>query len=146
MRPQDRKSHHERKKSGGYAPPLFGLVLFYTTWALIRLVVPLLYPTESIPRGPRFFICWGGVNPPRIKPLPQAKAWDRQERGMVSPALRFGVSYTTCALIRLVVPLLPMGTPAVMTTVSPHFTAPSLRATSTLMENRRSVESTKPVR
>ena len=67
MRRPDRKNRPGTQKSGGYAPPLLGLVLFYTTWALIRLVVPLLHPTESIPRGPRFFICWGGVNPPRIK-------------------------------------------------------------------------------
>lgn len=53
---------------------------------------------------------------------------------------------TTWALMRLVVPDLPRGTPAVMTTVSPGFTAPSFRATSTARENIRSVESTSPDR
>ena len=48
--------------------------------------------------------------------------------------------------MRLVEPLLPMGTPAVMTTVSPGFTMPSLRAHSTHRENSRSVESTVPDR
>ena len=55
-------------------------------------------------------------------------------------------SPTTWALMRLVVPDLPRGTPAVMTTVSPGFTAPSFRATSTARENIRSVESTSPDR
>ena len=54
--------------------------------------------------------------------------------------------FTTCALIKLVEPLLPMGTPAVITTVSPGSTTPSFLAESTHMENNRSVESTLPVR
>ena len=54
--------------------------------------------------------------------------------------------FTTWALMRLVEPLRPMGTPAVITTVSPGLTRPSFRAASTDRENRRSVESTLPTR
>ncbi len=45
-------------------------------------------------------------------------------------------SFTIAALIRLVEPLLPSGTPAVMTTVSPFCTSRSFSATSA--ERRRS--------
>ena len=54
--------------------------------------------------------------------------------------------FTTCALMRLVVPLLLRGTPAVITTVSPGWTSPSFLAVSAHRENRRSVESTFPDR
>ena len=62
------------------------------------------------------------------------------------PAGAYMPSSTTWALMRLVVPERPRGTPAVMTTVSPGWTARSLRATSTARENMRSVESTSPER
>ena len=52
----------------------------------------------------------------------------------------------TWALSRLVDPLRPRGTPAVMTTVSPFWTSPSFRATSAQREKMRSVEFTSPVR
>ena len=66
------------------------------------------------------------------------------ETGQGLPPLR--LYFTTWALMRLVEPLLPMGTPAVMTTVSPGSTTPSFLAESTHRENSRSVESTLPVR
>lgn len=50
------------------------------------------------------------------------------------------------ALMRLVEPLRPNGTPAVMTTTSPGYTSPSFRTTSVVREKIRSVELTSPVR
>lgn len=55
-------------------------------------------------------------------------------------------SPTISAFIRFVSTLLPSGTPAVMTTVSPAWTSPSFRATSVQREKIRSVECTSPVR
>ena len=46
--------------------------------------------------------------------------------------------------MRLVLPARPIGMPAVMTTICPLSTAPSLSALCTHMEKRRSVESTYP--
>ena len=51
----------------------------------------------------------------------------------------------TWAFIRLVWPVRPMGTPAVMTTVSPSFTKCSRTATWQAMDSIRSVEVTSPV-
>ena len=57
--------------------------------------LPLFPSRRSRPGAPKIKDNRGGVNPPRIKAFAQQKPWDRQERGIVSPALRFGVSYTT---------------------------------------------------
>ena len=52
----------------------------------------------------------------------------------------------TWAFSRLVDPVRPRGTPAVMTTVSPFCTSPSFSVTSAPREKIRSVEFTSPVR
>ena len=53
-----------------------------------------------------------------------------------------GGAYTVCAFMRLVLPARPIGTPAVMTTMSPLLTTPSLSEVCTHMEKSLSVEST----